>query len=99
MGAAPAQPLTKGPTVTDAPRLTPSQALLAYFSHEHLPQSPLRQVSSIIGNHARYLDAVLPDGPEKTTGLRKLLEAKDCFVRAALALPDDTKLPAAVDGT
>jgi len=29
----------------------------------------------------------LPDGPELTTGLRKLLEAKDCFVRAAL--PDE----------
>jgi len=27
---------------------------------------------------------VLPDGPELTSGLRKLLEAKDCFVRAAL---------------
>ena len=26
----------------------------------------------------------LPDGPELTAGLRKLLEAKDCFVRAAL---------------
>jgi hypothetical protein len=24
----------------------------------------------------------LPDGPELTAGLRKLLEAKDCFVRA-----------------
>lgn len=29
--------------------------------------------------------AVLPnDGPELTAGLRKLLEAKDCFVRQAL---------------
>ena len=27
----------------------------------------------------------LDDGPELTTGLRKLLEAKDCFVRAAVA--------------
>jgi len=26
-----------------------------------------------------------PDGPELTTGLRKLLEAKDCFVRSALS--------------
>jgi hypothetical protein len=26
----------------------------------------------------------LPDSPELTAGLRKLLEAKDCFVRAAL---------------
>jgi hypothetical protein len=25
------------------------------------------------------------DGPELTAGLRKLLEAKDCFVRAALS--------------
>lgn len=29
----------------------------------------------------------LPDGPELTAGLRKLLEAKDCFVRAALDKP------------
>jgi hypothetical protein len=29
----------------------------------------------------------LPDGPELTAGLRKLLEAKDCFVRAALDTP------------
>lgn len=26
----------------------------------------------------------LPDGPELTAGLRKLVEAKDCFVRAKL---------------
>lgn len=26
-----------------------------------------------------------PDGPELSTGLRKLLEAKDCLVRAALS--------------
>lgn len=83
--------------MTEGTRLSPSQALLAYFAHEHLPEGPLRTVSSIMANHARYLDAVLPDGPEKTTGLRKLLEAKDCMVRAALALPEGTELPAAVD--
>lgn len=33
---------------------------------------------------AAVLIEALPDGPELTTGLRKLLEAKDCFVRAAL---------------
>jgi hypothetical protein len=26
-----------------------------------------------------------PDGPELTVGLRKLLEAKDCFVRSAIS--------------
>jgi hypothetical protein len=29
----------------------------------------------------------LPDGPELSAGLRKLLEAKDCFVRAGLDAP------------
>jgi hypothetical protein len=30
------------------------------------------------------MDTVLPDSAEKNVGMRKLLEAKDCFVRAAL---------------
>ena len=30
------------------------------------------------------MDEALPEVPEKTMGLRKLLEAKDCFVRAKL---------------
>jgi hypothetical protein len=30
--------------------------------------------------------ANMPDSPELTAGLRKLLEAKDCFVRASLDL-------------
>ena len=33
---------------------------------------------------AQAFETLLPDGPEKSAGLRKLLEAKDCFVRAAL---------------
>lgn len=33
---------------------------------------------------ASYMIENLPDGPELTAGLRHLLEAKDCFVRAAL---------------
>ena len=28
----------------------------------------------------------IPDSPELTAGLRKLLEAKDCFIRASLDL-------------
>lgn len=58
-------------------------ALLRHFTHEHLP--PLLQtVSKPCGDLAREMADVLPDGPELTAGLRKLLEAKDCFVRAAL---------------
>lgn len=41
-------------------------------------------MSKPCGDLAQELVAVLPDGPELSAGLRKLLEAKDCFVRAAL---------------
>ena len=36
------------------------------------------------GDMAAQMNEQLPDGPEKSAGLRKLLEAKDCMVRAAL---------------
>ena len=63
--------------------------LLQYFKCAHLPAGPLRDVSSQLGSLARDMVAQLPDGPELTAGLRKLLEAKDCFVRAALDIPKD----------
>lgn len=58
-------------------------SLLRFFTFEHLPPR-LQEVSRPIGELARQMDASLPDGAEKTAGLRKLLEAKDCFVRASL---------------
>lgn len=57
--------------------------IIKYFSFSHLPPN-LQDVSQPIGELASHLDDVLPDGPEKSAGLRKLLEAKDCFVRAKL---------------
>jgi len=57
--------------------------IMKYFSYEHLPKN-LQEISKPIGEMARDLDEKLPDGPEKSAGLRKLLEAKDCFVRAKL---------------
>lgn len=57
--------------------------ILKHFAYEHLPEK-LQQVSRPFGDLARELDADLPDGPEKSAGLRKLLEAKDCMVRAAI---------------
>lgn len=58
-------------------------ALLQYFDYEHLPEN-LQKVSKPVGDLARQMAEQVPTGPELTTGLRKLLEAKDCFVRAAL---------------
>jgi len=57
--------------------------LLRHFTYAHLPEH-LQAVSRACGDLAQAMAAELPDGPELTTGLRKLLEAKDCFVRAAL---------------
>ena len=64
-------------------RLSPSQRLLAFFSSEHLPDD-LKVPASSCEHLALVVEGILPDGPEKTAGLRKLLEAKDCFVRAVL---------------
>ena len=62
----------------------PSTTSIArYFGYEHL-KTPLRQVSEQCHDLAAAMISDLPDGPELTTGLRKLLEAKVCFVRAAL---------------
>ena len=57
--------------------------LLGYFAYDHLPEY-LQVVSRPCGELAAAMIDALPDGPELTAGLRKLLEAKDCFVRAAL---------------
>lgn len=57
--------------------------LLRFFEYDHLP-APLQPVSKANAMLAEQMVRDLPDGPELTAGLRKLLEAKDCFVRAAL---------------
>jgi len=57
--------------------------IMRYFEYAHLPPH-LQVVSKPIGELAKEMDAELPDGAEKSAGLRKLLEAKDCLVRAAL---------------
>jgi hypothetical protein len=61
--------------------------LLQFFSYEHLPQN-LQNVSKPFGELARDLEDALPNNPEKTVALRKLLEAKDCAVRAVLFKQD-----------
>ncbi|EOX4278472.1 TPA: hypothetical protein ACGF3W_000298 [Vibrio cholerae] len=57
--------------------------IMKYFEYAHLPVH-LQEVSKPIGDLAKQMDESLQDGPEKSAGLRKLLEAKDCLVRAKL---------------
>lgn len=61
-----------------------TQAILEHFKYEHLPLN-LQVVSRPVCELAHVMAETQGlDGPELTAGLRKLLEAKDCFVRAAL---------------
>lgn len=60
-----------------------TQQIARFFDYEHLAE-PLQTISAYSHHLAVAMIAELPDGPELTAGLRKLLEAKDCFVRAAL---------------
>lgn len=59
-----------------------------FFSFGHLRAGTLRETSRECHDLAERMIRQLPDSPELTAGLRKLLEAKDCFVRAALHVDD-----------
>jgi hypothetical protein len=59
-----------------------TKALVDFFAYSHLPEH-LQEVSRPFGKLAHWVGTNL-SGPEATVCLRKLLEAKDCAVRAKL---------------
>jgi len=64
------------------PQTHPSTAtILRYFEYDQLP-AHLRDVSQPFRELAHDMTRRF-DGPELTAGLRKLLEAKECMIRAA----------------
>lgn len=60
-----------------------NEPLLQFFESAHLP-SHLAAISGEFYNLACTLVAILPRNPERTVALRKLIESKDCAVRARL---------------
>lgn len=58
-----------------------TQHFAPLFAFAHLPPH-LRVISEPFSDLAAQMIHELPDGPELSAGLRKLLEAKDCMVRA-----------------
>lgn len=44
----------------------------------------MQETSKLFSNLANLMESGLPDNPEKTAAFRKLLEAKDCAVRAII---------------
>lgn len=57
--------------------------LLQFFAYDHLP-AHLKEVSQPFKVLAVMIIETLPVNPERSMALRKLLEAKDCAVRAQL---------------
>jgi hypothetical protein len=57
--------------------------VLRYFHYSHLPPT-LQNRSKPFCDLARFIVDTTPRNPERTVALRKLLEAKDAAVRAAL---------------
>lgn len=61
--------------------------IMQFFDFDHLPDH-LKKVSKQFHDLAFWVANHIKNNPEKTTALRKLLEAKDCAVRAKLAIED-----------
>lgn len=64
-----------------------------YFSCDRLPAGLPQETAKLCHDLAEEVIKTLSDGPELTAGLRKLLEAKDCLVRAALESEDASAVP------
>lgn len=50
-----------------------------FFAYEHLPDH-LQKISKLCADLQKAMESNLPDCAEKSAGMRKLLEAKDCFL-------------------
>ena len=57
--------------------------MLQFFAYDHLPPA-LAAVSQEFHDLAVEIVDRIPMNPERTVALRKLLEAKDCAVRAVI---------------
>jgi hypothetical protein len=57
--------------------------MMRNFRYAHLPPR-LQDVSHRFAINARWIVDNIPSSPERTVALRKLLESKDCAVRARL---------------
>jgi hypothetical protein len=64
-------------------RLSQRYPILRFFKFNHLPQH-LALVSEPFHDLAFDMAEGLPSGPEVSTALRKILEVKDCAVRAMI---------------
>lgn len=62
---------------------------LRHFANPFLPED-LRRIGEAVRGLAYHMASTLPSNAERRAGLRKLLEARDCFVRAQATGADPT---------
>lgn len=63
--------------------MEPEDRMMKWFEFNHLPDH-LKKISEPFALLANTITLLLQPGPERTVALRKLLEAKDAAVRAAV---------------
>ena len=61
----------------------PQEYLMQFFEYGHLPPH-MQDTSRLFHDLAFAIVASVPRNPERTMALRRLLEAKDCAVRAKI---------------
>jgi len=59
------------------------ETTMIFFAFEHLPES-LQEVSKPFCELAKHVFETIPRGPQRSLALRRLIEAKDAAVRAAV---------------
>jgi hypothetical protein len=69
-----------------------SDPILEFFAYEHLPYH-LQEISRPFGELVIRMVGLLPRNAERSAMFRKILEGKDCAVRAKLASPPPTVVP------
>jgi len=65
------------------PKTEQPDPIMQFFGYSYLPEH-LQQFSKPFSDMADWIVVILPRNPECTVALRKLLEAKDCAVRARI---------------
>jgi hypothetical protein len=63
--------------------MSETEPMLQFFQYAHLPEN-LQAASAPFCETAERIVQTIGRNPERTVALRKLLEAKDCAVRAVL---------------
>lgn len=65
------------------PEPSKTDRMMQFFAYAHLPEQS-RAISLPFQALAQHMVDTLPSNPERTVGLRFLLQAKDCAIRASI---------------